>query len=659
LGKKILFAIDNVELLKENPDSRFSILSLDFFASGNNLHDTYVNEETLRRTAPSIRNCPLVWQYDGLYNDIGTHDAEEVPCGFIPESVEIIEKNLPDGRIMLSVKAYVWKYYSGQILSFFERDGDKPISVEVEVIDFKEMDNGVIELRDYKFQAITILGSKVEPAIPLAHATVLKYAKAYKRDYYLEFSKKYESIDFSIPNDVKSNAQKGLDLYKEFGRGGNPVSLALARHLIKKNITSASKIRHIHRVFSSKKFDDIDEDLPSDSYIIFMLYGGGDGYEWSNNVTNLLDQEDDKHLTYFEGEDIMPYENLGEINDALKSIDPPITLEQANSIAAQADDIGVDENKDGWTIAVANFGETHMAIDDHWTKKEEEDLSADNSTEGISAKQDKQIEKEDENSVKNQKLEEEKLSLNSSQTIQILNNSLADYTFGENKHAKYWAKAFDAEYVYIFDYEEEKEYRAKYGIDSDVGKILLDGKEEVISADWKVVGSEELESSVNEDIDVDALMALFEDEEDACDILKTEFDKNDNDKDFAVIINTICSKVNSLLEANEEFASSNKELQDFKGKIEKERFDFEVNAVLKELQETVEIPDKVIDEMREKSLEFNLATIDGWKNDCKAQAFSYAVKKEDTEIQGRKYGMPWQDIGTPEKSFWDKLNKKK
>jgi len=42
------------------------------------------------------------------------------------------------------------------------------------------------------------------------------------------------SIDFSIPNSVKINVQKGLDLYKEFGRGGNPVALALARHLIKK-----------------------------------------------------------------------------------------------------------------------------------------------------------------------------------------------------------------------------------------------------------------------------------------------------------------------------------------------------------------------------------------------------------------------------------------
>lgn len=653
----MLFAIDNVELLKENPDSRFSILSLDFFASGNNLHDTYVSEETLKRTAPSIKKCPLVWKYDGLRDDIGTHSSEETPCGFIPEVTEIIEKKLSDGRIMLSVEAYVWKYYSGQILDFFKRDGDKPISVEIELLDFEEIDNDIVELKDYRFQAITVLGSQVEPAIPLAHAKVLQFAKDYKRDYELEFSKKYESIDFSIPDKVKSNAQKGLALYKELGRGGSPVSLALARHLIKKDTTNDSKIRHMCKVFSGKKFDDIDEDLPSDSYIVFMLYGGTEGYEWSNNVLDLLDEEDDKNLTYFEGEDVMPYENLGEINDALKGIDPPITLGQANSIAAQADAIGVDEDKNGWAIAIANFKETHMVVDGHWVKKEDNDFSAEEEDKNKIVENHK-IEKEEKNSVKNQKKDQDKFSLNSSQIIQVLNNSLSDYTYGENKWSKYWVEAFDDDYAYIYDYEDGKQYRAKYGIDDGIGKILLDAKEEVIKGGYKIVGSEELEMSVNENIDVDALVALFEDEEETCGILEAEFGKEDKEKDFAVIINTMYLKVKSLLEINKEFALSNEKLQDFKNTIELERFEFEVNASLKELQETVEIPEKVIKEMREKSSEYDLETIDSWKNDCKAQAFAYAVKQEDKESKEKKIGLPWGKLGNTKKSFWDDLNQK-
>ena len=659
MTNKMLFSIDNIELLEENPDSRFSILSLDFFASGNNLHNTYVSEETLRKTASTIKNCPLVWKYDGLRNDIGTHDIEEIPCGTVPEEAEIFEKKLPDGRIMLSVKAFVWKHYSGKLLDFFKRDGDKPISVEIEVLDFEELEDEIIELCDYKFQAITVLGSKIEPAIPLAHATVLKFAEEYKRDYELEFSKKYESIDFLVPKEVKTNAQKGLDLYKEYGRGGNPVSLALARHLIKMERTNHLKVRHMYKIFSSKKFENIDEDSISDSYIGFMLYGGGEGYEWVENIENLLDEEDAKNLTYFEEEgEIMPYKNLGEINDALKGIDPPITLGQANSIASQADAIGVDEDKNGWAIAIANFKKTHMVIDGQWVKKEEDDFSAEDSDGSESVDKDNKLEKEDENSVNNQKLEQDKVSFDSLQVIEVLNSSLSEFEYGEKKLAKYWVESIDEEYAYIHDHEDKKEYRAKYTIEEEVANVHLDKKEEVIKSEYKIVGSESEEIIVpmSEKVDIDDLIALFGEEEDVSNILKDEFNKEDKDKDFSVIINSMLEKIKVLSESNKEFALLNEKLQEFKNVIEEERFNFEVDAALKELQETVNIPEKAIKEMREKSLEYTLETIDGWKNDCKAQAFSYAVKKVDEDSKENKIALPWgkQD---QKKSIWDKLNK--
>ncbi|HUU86711.1 MAG TPA: hypothetical protein VMX17_03065 [Candidatus Glassbacteria bacterium] len=656
MTNKMLFSIDNIELLEENPDSRFSILSLDFFASGNNLHNTYVSEETLRRTASTIKNCPLVWKLDGLRNDIGTHDIEEVPCGVVPEEAEIFEKKMPDGRIMLSVKAFVWKHYSGKLLDFFERDGDKPISVEIEVLDFEELEDEIIELCDYRFQAITVLGSKIEPAIPLAHATVLKFAEEYKRDYELEFSKKYESIDLSIPKEVKVNAKKGLDLYESHGRGGNPVSLALARHLIKMEKTNHLKIRHMSKIFSSKKFENIDEDSISDSYIGFMLYGGNEGYEWVESTENLLDEEDAKNLTYFEEEgEIMPYKNLGEINGALKGIDPPITLGQANAIAAQADAIGVDEDKNGWAIAIANFKKTHMVVDGTWVKKEEDDFSAENLDGSVSVDKDNKLEKEDENSVNNQKIEQDKVSFDSLQVIEVLNSSLSEFKYGEQKLAKYWVEAVDEEYAYIHDQEDKKEYRAKYTVEEEIANVHLDKKEEVTKGEYKVAGSEEIVIPMSEKVDIDDLMSLFGEEAD--DAFKAEFDKEDKDKDFSVIINSMLAKMKVLSESNKEFASSNEELQKFKNTIEEERFSFEVDAALKELQETVDIPEKAIKEMREKSLEYTLETIDGWKNDCKAQAFSYAVKKVDNDSKENRIGLPWgkQD---QKKSIWDNLSKK-
>ena len=46
----------------------------------------------------------------------------------------------------------------------------------------------------------------------------------------------------------------------------------------------------------------------------------------------------------------MPYDSLKNINPALKGIDPPITLGQANEIAKQADAIGADKNGQPFSV---------------------------------------------------------------------------------------------------------------------------------------------------------------------------------------------------------------------------------------------------------------------------------------------------------------------
>ena len=185
---KIKFAIDNVELIDDNPDSRFALMSMDFFASGDNLHSLFVSEQTLLKTSSSIKNCPVVWEYDAYRDDIGTHSKDETACGFVPESSEIKSYVLDDGRTMLKVIVYIWKNYSGQIIDFFKRDENKkPISVEMSVFDIQKTENGD-ELLDYQFEAITILGSEVTPAIPLAKGEIVRFSKEYDKDFEREFS---------------------------------------------------------------------------------------------------------------------------------------------------------------------------------------------------------------------------------------------------------------------------------------------------------------------------------------------------------------------------------------------------------------------------------------------------------------------------------------
>lgn len=207
-NNKISFAVENVEMIDSNKDSNFAVLSLDFFASGENLHDLYVSESTLMRTANTIKNCPIVWAYDDKLDDIYTHTPDEVPCGFVPETSTITSRILEDGRTMLSVVAYVWKRYTGELLSFFKRDGGKkPVSVEMAVYNTRQLPNDKLELTDFRYEGITILGSFVTPAIPLAQASVISFSdikNEYMEDLENEFPTRY--IDMSTSKVIDKSA---------------------------------------------------------------------------------------------------------------------------------------------------------------------------------------------------------------------------------------------------------------------------------------------------------------------------------------------------------------------------------------------------------------------------------------------------------------------
>ena len=344
--KKISFDIENVEMIQENPDSKFALLSLDFFASGDNLHDMYVSEETLLKTANTIKNCPLVWKYDSVLDDAYTHDSEESPCGFIPESAEVKSRKLEDGRTMLSAIAYVWKRYTGPLLSFFKRDGGKkPVSVEMSVYKTQPKGNGKTELLDFRYEGVTVLGSYVTPAIPLANASILSFTKEYEEDLEKEFS----FTEIIIPSKIRDSAEKGLGIRKEEG-GGTSTGVAFARYLTKNKIITPQKVKEINNYFSTHK--------NSKETVDWLLWGGDYSKEWAEKTVEKINGE----LITF------PYKSKTDINPALKGIDPPISIAQANAIARQADSIGVDKEKNGWAIAISSFRKTHHVEDGKWVK---------------------------------------------------------------------------------------------------------------------------------------------------------------------------------------------------------------------------------------------------------------------------------------------------
>ena len=183
---KIKFAVDKIEFIEDSLNNQFGVFKLYAFASGDNAHGLPVSVNTLKKTAHTIYHKPLVWKYEWFNDDAGGHAEDEIPCGFVyKEDNPIKFVKLDDGRIMLVVNALIWKKYSGRLMDIFRKDdAEKAISVEIEVIESKKRKDGKTELLNFVYAAITILGRKLNPAIPMARAEVLQFSKdkeEYKR----------------------------------------------------------------------------------------------------------------------------------------------------------------------------------------------------------------------------------------------------------------------------------------------------------------------------------------------------------------------------------------------------------------------------------------------------------------------------------------------
>lgn len=337
MSNKISFTIEDARVLEENPNSSFAVIEVDFFASGKNLHNMYVSNETLEKKSTTIKNCPVVWELDKVLDDIGTHSRGEVACGFVPETAEIKTRTLEDGRNMLSTIAYVWKKYTSNVLNFFLRDGGiKPVSVEMSVFDMKEIGDGITELLDYKFEAITLLGSYVTPAIPLAKASLLSFSDEYKEAVKKEFSHgKYSDVDFTIPEKVKASAKKALKEHAVRG-GANSVVLAVARHIVNSSAISPEKIRFVSKYMKNKKGFQKD----SKEELAFMLMGGKEAVEWSNAISAKLDEIDKQTFTYFEAEKNIETMEMITMDEKEKEV-----VEQ-ETVAEMASDTAKDEEKE-------------------------------------------------------------------------------------------------------------------------------------------------------------------------------------------------------------------------------------------------------------------------------------------------------------------------
>ena len=98
-------------------------------------------------------------------------------------------------------------------------------------------------------------------------------------------------VDLTPTAEMARNAERGLELRREHGRGGTEVGVARARDISNGKTLSPETVRRMHAFFSrhAKNKAGGEDDA---GYIAWMLWGGDEGRDWASRKVDALDRKE-------------------------------------------------------------------------------------------------------------------------------------------------------------------------------------------------------------------------------------------------------------------------------------------------------------------------------------------------------------------------------
>ena len=145
---------------------------------GTNRNNTHFSLKSIKKAEETIKNRPLLGYIerddDGEAKDFTDHRRVfkitkdgvsvyylEQPLGVFPESCNPRYEDI-GGVTHFVADCYIWENYSNEALSLIEdTNGEKQVSMEICLNESEELDNGVTDITDFTFMAVTILGDDV------------------------------------------------------------------------------------------------------------------------------------------------------------------------------------------------------------------------------------------------------------------------------------------------------------------------------------------------------------------------------------------------------------------------------------------------------------------------------------------------------------------
>ena len=253
------FGIDDVNVIED--DDRFAITKIRAFAEKENSHTQPISFDSLKMTANTIYNVPVVVEFTDWNDDcVGTHSKAEIPVGFVysennPVTFEYDEER---DKNFLTIKALIWKNYSKNIVDIIHSSNDrKKVSVEMTTTDYQ--DNGPFDKPDvysWKYQAITILSDQVAEACKGSNVQLMKFSED-KENYIKENFADKITIDNSKESATSGEwSNPGQKLFKPITEASNAKSLLKEAYLIgdfSDNDYEITKFKYPHHVIRDGK----------------------------------------------------------------------------------------------------------------------------------------------------------------------------------------------------------------------------------------------------------------------------------------------------------------------------------------------------------------------------------------------------------------------
>ena len=112
----------------------------------------------------------------------------------------------------------------------------------------------------------------------------------------------YSDLNFKIPDGVKKQAQMGLDMSREYNRGGTSVGKNTANYLVNNTIAAPRKVRHIAKYFPRHEVDlrtpansrPGADGYPGAGLIAWKLWGGDAGKTWATKLVDAMNRRDEE-----------------------------------------------------------------------------------------------------------------------------------------------------------------------------------------------------------------------------------------------------------------------------------------------------------------------------------------------------------------------------